>query len=240
MIAGSIGLATVAGILSILSPCVLPLLPIVFGTAASEHRAGPIALAGGVALSFVGIGLFVATIGFAIGLDGTVFRTLGASLMLLVGAVLTVPVLQAQWATSAGPISQWADQRLQAISGRGIFGQFAVGLLLGAVWSPCVGPTLGAASVLAAQGKSLDQVALVMAAFGLGAALPLAAIGLASRQLLTRWRGRLMVGGKGAKMALGFVLIAVGAVLLTGFDRQIETLLVDISPDWLTALTTRY
>jgi hypothetical protein len=52
------------GLLSLLSPCILPLLPIVLGAAASEHRMGPAALAGGVALSFVAIGLFVATAGF--------------------------------------------------------------------------------------------------------------------------------------------------------------------------------
>ena len=62
-----------------LSPCVLPLLPIVLGTAASEHRLGPVALAAGLALSFVVIGIFVATIGFAIGLDGDVFRAAGGS-----------------------------------------------------------------------------------------------------------------------------------------------------------------
>lgn len=79
---GAMGLAFVAGLLSILSPCVLPLLPIVFGTAASEHRSGPIALAGGVALSFVVIGLFVATVGFSLGLDGNLFRTAAAILMI--------------------------------------------------------------------------------------------------------------------------------------------------------------
>jgi cytochrome c-type biogenesis protein len=71
---GILGLALVAGALSVISPCVLPLLPIVFGSAASEHRFAPIALAAGVALSFAAIGLFVATIGYAIGLTNEVFR----------------------------------------------------------------------------------------------------------------------------------------------------------------------
>jgi tripartite-type tricarboxylate transporter receptor subunit TctC len=69
MVIGTFGLAFLAGLLSVLSPCVLPLLPIVLGAAAMEHRMGPAALAGGVALSFVAIGLFVATAGFAIGLE---------------------------------------------------------------------------------------------------------------------------------------------------------------------------
>jgi cytochrome c biogenesis protein CcdA len=237
---GTVGLAFVAGLLSILSPCVLPLLPIVLGSAASEHRLGPLALAGGVALSFVAIGLFVATIGFAIGLDGDVFRVTAAILMVLLGAVLVSPPLQVRLAAAGGPVSDWAERNLSGFSTRGIAGQFGVGLLLGAVWSPCVGPTLGAASVLAAQGSDLGSVALTMVAFGFGAALPLVALGLLSRQALMRWRDRLIEGGKGAKQALGVVLVAVGLMIATGVDKRAEAALVEASPAWLTQLTTRY
>ena len=240
MAAGTLGLAFLAGLLSILSPCVLPLLPIVFGTAASEHRAGPLALAGGVALSFVTIGLFVATIGFAIGLDADVFRTVAAILMILVGIVLVMPALQRRLATAGGPVSNWADRRIGTIQSRGLGGQFGIGLLLGAVWSPCAGPTLGAASVLAAQGSSLGQVAATMLSFGLGAATPLVTIGLVSRQALGRWRDRLLSGGKTMKIALGLFLVVIGFSIAVGFDKTIETKLVELSPDWLTALTTRF
>src|SRR5271154_3359126 len=103
MALGSLGLAFLAGLLSVLSPCVLPLLPIVLGAAASEHRMGPAALAAGVALSFVAIGLFIATVGFAIGLDGDIFRTAAAVLMIGVGVVLATPALQVRLATAGGP-----------------------------------------------------------------------------------------------------------------------------------------
>jgi cytochrome c-type biogenesis protein len=235
-----IGLALVAGILSTLSPCVLPLLPIVLGAAVSEHRLGPAALAAGLALSFVAIGLFVATIGFSLGLDGGVFRTTAAVLLVALGVVLLVPQLQARVAVAAGPVSNWAEQRFSGFSSGGLGGQFGVGLLLGAVWSPCVGPTLGAASVLAAQGRDLGQVALTMTIFGLGAALPLLLLGLLSREALMRWRGRLMSAGNGAKMALGGVLIVSGVLILSGTDKLLETRLVSAMPAWLTDLTTRF
>ena len=151
------GLAFLAGLLSVLSPCVLPLVPIVLGSAASEHRLGPAALAAGVTLSFVAIGLFVATIGFSLGLDGDRFRTASAMLMIAVGVVLATPALQARLALAGGPISHWADSRINEVGSRGLLGQFGIGLLLGAVWSPCAGPTLGAASVLAAEGRSLAR-----------------------------------------------------------------------------------
>lgn len=240
MTVGIAGLAFLAGLLSVLSPCVLPLLPIVLGAAASEHPTGPMALAAGVTLSFVAIGLFVATVGFAIGLDNDIFRNVAAVLMIGIGVVLAMPTLQARLAAAGGPIGNWADQRVGAVQSRGAAGQFGIGVLLGAVWSPCVGPTLGAASVLAAQGKSLGQVAVTMIAFGAGAAAPLAAAGFASRKALARWRDRLIAGGAGAKIALGALMILFGVMIVTGFDKRLESVLVDWSPQWLTDLTTRF
>ncbi len=237
---GGIGLALIAGILSTLSPCVLPLVPIVVGAAIGEHRFGPVALAAGLALSFVVIGLFVATVGFASGLDRDLFRSVAAILLILVGAVLLLPRLQTQLASAAGPIGNWAQSRAGGFSTRGLGGQFSVGLLLGAVWSPCVGPTLGAASVLAARAENLTTVAITMAAFGLGAALPLLLIGLISREALARWRHRLLAVGRGGKALMGVVLVAVGVLILWGLDKRIETILVEASPTWLIDLTTRF
>jgi cytochrome c biogenesis protein CcdA len=199
-----------------------------------------LALAAGLALSFVAVGLFVATIGFAIGLDGDLFRKIAAALLLALGLVLIVPAAQTRLATAGGPVSDWAERRYGGFSTAGLTGQFAVGLLLGAVWSPCVGPTLGAASLLAAQGRDLGSVALTMLMFGIGAALPLVALGMLSREILMRWRERMLGVGRGLKAALGVVLIVTSGLVLSGTDRALETLLVNASPDWLTALTTRF
>ncbi|TXM79392.1 cytochrome c biogenesis protein CcdA [Methylobacterium sp. WL69] len=235
----SLGLAFLAGILSVLSPCVLPLLPLVLGAAASEHRLGPAALAAGLALSFVVIGLFVATVGFAIGLDAGIFRTGAAVMLILVGLVLMVPAAQTRLAVAAGPVSNWTESRFGGFSTAGLLGQFGVGMLLGAVWSPCVGPTLGAASLLASQGRDLGVVALTMLLFGLGAALPLLLLGTLSREVLMRWRDRIMGLGKGLKAALGLILVTTGLMIASGYDKAAETVLVNASPAWLTNLTTR-
>ncbi len=235
-----LGIAFLAGILSILSPCVLPLLPVVLAAAVSQHRLGPLALAAGLAISFVAIGLFVATIGFSIGIDGGVLRTAAAIVMIGIGVVLVMPSFQARLALAGGPVANWAERRFGGFSPAGLQGQFAVGLLLGVVWSPCVGPTLGAASLLAAQGKNLPEVALTMLSFGLGAAAPLLVLGTLSREVLLRIRDRLLLTSKGAKAALGVLLILIGLSIVTGIDKRIETYLVDASPQWLTHLTTRF
>ncbi len=233
-------LAFLAGVLSILSPCVLPLLPIVLGTAVSEHRWGPAALASGLAISFVAIGLFVATIGFGIGLDAGVFRLFAAILLIGLGLVLMMPVLQVKMATAGGPVANWTEQRFGGFSSNGLTGQFAVGLLLGAVWSPCVGPTLGAASVLASQGKDLVQVALTMLVFGIGAGLPLLLLGFLSRETLMRSRNKMLSMGGNVKKLLGVAMAAIGFLILTGLDKQFEAFLVEHSPSWLTTLTTQF
>jgi cytochrome c biogenesis protein CcdA len=233
-------LALLAGVLSVLSPCVLPLLPIVLGAALSQHRYGPLALAAGLTLSYVTVGLLIATAGYAIGLDQDVVRKVAATLLIAIGAVLLLPRLQNRFAMAAGPFGGWAQAQAGDVSTRGLSGQFALGALLGAVWSPCVGPTLGAASVLASQGKDLGAVAATMIAFGVGAALPLIVLGMASREALMRWRERLLSAGRSGKYALGGLLIVFGAMIVTGFDRAVETALVSASPDWLTYLTTRF
>ncbi len=240
MSVASIALAFVAGMLSTLSPCVLPLLPIILGTAINENRFGPVALASGLAISFVAIGLFVATIGYGVGLDAGVFRMFGACLLIAIGLVLIVPQLQIWFAGFAAPLSNWAHDSLGGFDRAGLSGQFLLGLLLGAVWSPCVGPTLGAASVLAAQGKDLGQVTLVMAAFGVGAAVPLLALGLLSRETMLRWRGALMGAGHGGKLIIGMLLVGLGLLVVTGVDKALEAYLVEHSPLWLTQLTTRF
>jgi cytochrome c-type biogenesis protein len=241
MSAGALGLAFLAGLLSALSPCVLPLLPLVLGAAAAAHKWAPALLALGVALSFVVIGLFVSTIGFAIGLDGDAFRAVAAALMIALGVVLLVPALQTRAAAAGGPLS---DRLNVAFGGAGasggLFGQFGVGLLLGAVWSPCVGPTLGAASVLAARGEDLLAVAATMGVFGLGAAAPLLVLGHLSRQAFTQWRTPLLAAGKRLKQAMGLLFVTFGAMIVTGVDKSLEATLVAASPDWLTALTTRF
>lgn len=237
---GAFLLGYLAGVLSTLSPCVLPLLPILIATAASQHRFGPLALAAGLALSFTVVGVFIATLGASIGLDQGVLRQGAAVLLIGFGLVLLVPALQTRFATATAGLTASGDGLLARITGAAWGGQLAVGLLLGIVWSPCVGPTLGAASTLASQGRDLGQIALLMLLFGLGAATPLLAIGTLSREAIMRTRGRLRAFGQCGRRLLGAALLVVGLAILSGGAKRFETWAVEHSPDWLTELTTRF
>lgn len=236
----ALALAFVAGLLSILSPCVLPLIPVVLGAAVTAHPLGAFALAAGLALSFTGLGLLLALVGFGIGIDGSMFRLAAAAIMVVLGAILMVPSWQARLAAAGAPVSAWADRHFGSFASSGLAGQFAIGLLLGAVWSPCVGPTLGAASLLASQGQDLPRVTLTMAIFGIGAGLPLVLFGLLSRASLMRVRASLMSAGKLGKGLLGAAFIVIGVAIINGADKRLEAALVEASPQWLTELTTSF
>jgi cytochrome c-type biogenesis protein len=237
---GTFLLGYLAGALSTLSPCVLPLLPILITTALAQHRFGPLALAAGLTLSFAVVGLFIATLGASIGLDQGVLRQGAAVLLIGFGIVLLVPALQTRFASATASLGASGDGVLSRLSGTGWAGQFAVGLVLGLVWSPCVGPTLGAATTLAAQGSHLGQIALLMLLFGLGAGTPLLVIGTLSREVMVRTRGTLMAAGQRGKWVLGGVLVVMGLLILTGRDKGFEAWVLDHSPQWLTDLTTRF
>jgi cytochrome c biogenesis protein CcdA len=238
--AATYGLGLVAGALSTLSPCVLPLVPVLIASAVNAHRWGAAALGAGLALSFAIIGIFLATLGASLGVDPDTFRTAGAVILATFGLILLVPKLQNAFATATGALSNTGSELLARVTFEGFLGQFLVGLLLGVVWSPCVGPTLGAATTLASQGRDLGQIGLLMLIFGIGAAAPLVLLGSLSRASLTKVRGRLLTAGKVGKQGLGMVMLGLGILIVTGLDKSLEAWVLDRMPNWLTAVTTRF
>lgn len=237
---GAAGFGFLAGLLSTLSPCVLPLLPLALGGAMAGHRLGAVMLASGLVVSFVAMGLVVAVAGFAIGLDEDRLRALSAVLLAGFGLLLLSEALRGRVVVATGPVADAGNRLIARLSPTGLPGQFVLGLLLGVAWSPCVGPTLGAASVLAANARDLGVVAVVMAAFACGAAVPLLLVGTVSRGLLQRWRGPIRRAGRTGRGLLGGAMLTIAVLILSGQERALETGLVNASPDWLIDLTTRF
>ena len=237
---GSYGLGLLAGLLSTLSPCVLPIVPILLGSATAAHPREPLALAGGLELSYAVIGSALAWAGSALGVDTGLFRNIGAAVLGLLGLVLMSGSLQQRFASATSGIGDAGNALIARLPLDGLQGQFAIGLTLGVVWSPCAGPTLGAAVALASQGSQLPQVASLMGVFGIGAAMPVVALAYVSRGAMMKTRGKLMQAGKLGKIALGLALLALSAMILSGGDKVLEAWLVEHSPTWLTRLTTTF
>ena len=181
---GACFLGFAAGALGTLSPCVLPLLPLVVAGAVERHHLGPLVLAAGLAASATTIGFAVALLGFA--LDRDVVRVAAGALLLVVGAVLLIARLDVALARATTPLAARAAALLARLGPRGLAGQAVVGALLGALWTPCGGPTLGGAIGLAAQRRSLGAAAAVMAAYSVGAVVPVLLLAYGSRRLVAR------------------------------------------------------
>lgn len=159
--------AYVAGLLTLINPCVLPLLPITIAAALQSSSRGPM-LTGGLIVSFTIIGVGVSAFGYLVGIDTYVVNRTAAVMMVLFGVILLIPQSQNLLATLSAPLADGANTRINRIQNAGLAGQFGVGALLGAVWSPCIGPTLGGAVSLAASGESLGHATLTMIIFGMG------------------------------------------------------------------------
>jgi cytochrome c biogenesis protein CcdA len=231
------GLSFVAGVLAALSPCVLPVLPLVVGSAARTHRAGPLAMAAGLVATFTAVGLLVAALGARLPIDDATVRYVSATLLAVAGVVMMSARLHDRVSGAFTPLAS-AAARLSSKAGDGLWGQFAVGGLLGGVWSPCVGPTLGAALGFAGESDSRLRAVLMLIAFGLGSAAPLVATAYASRSVLSR-RATLLRAGHAGQTLLGGVLVLTAVLVWSGLDKVIEASVVERLPSWWVAFLAR-
>jgi cytochrome c biogenesis protein CcdA len=232
-------LALLGGLLTSLSPCVIPLLPLVVGSAGSRHRLGPVALCAGLILSFSVLAVAVAVAIKAFSFDPSVIRTAGAVLLLVFGVVSLLPAsglisrLLAPLASRASSAAAHTDQA-------GLVGNFFIGSLLGAIWSPCAGPTLGSAIGLVTQAGTLFHGWVLMFAFGVGASLPLLAVAYGSRSLFQAKRSWLVALSSKAKPIFGVILIFVAVGIMSGVDSKLEATLLRHLPESWVDLTTRF
>jgi len=222
-------LAYLAGLLTLLNPCVLPLLPIVLASALQGHRAGPLALSAGLVTGFVVFGMAVALAGQSLGLTADRLAQAGAWIMVAAGLFLLVPRLSLRFETALAGIAARADRGAAGLDGTTPGGQFATGLLLGVVWSPCIGPTLGAAIALAYQGENLVQASMTMLAFGMGVATLMLLVAFGAQSLASQ---RLRHWARWARPAMGAALLLVGVAILTGAAQMIEGWLLELMPAW--------
>jgi cytochrome c-type biogenesis protein len=228
-------LAFAAGALTILSPCILPLAPIVVASARAEDPRSPIALVLGLAATFGVGGGVLASFGVEFGEWGPA-RALSALIMIVIGAALIKPALWEAIERRLGFVGHAADVLRERLPNAGLAGQAAAGVVLAFAWAPCAGPILGAALVLAAKGGSLSAAIATMTVYALGAAGALLAAGYAVGRAAAK--ARFAFAGASGRIALGAAFVMIGAAVLTGLDHRVEAVLVAAMPDWLTAVAT--
>jgi len=226
-----------AGLLTLINPCVVPVLPIVIATALQASRMGPVVMAAGLSLSFVVLGVGVTAFGQALGLDLDTIAKAGAVLMVLFGLALLLPQAGAALQTATAGMAARADAQMDEVDRSGLRGQFLGGLLLGAVWSPCIGPTLGGAISLASQGESLGRATLIMIAFALGVSTLILGLAYGTRGAIGRYNAQLRRLAVTARPILGVTFMAVGLGLFFNVHHMIEAWLLGVLPAWLVDLS---
>lgn len=220
-------LAIAAGVLTILAPCILPVLPFLLGTSGGRSKWRPLAIVGGFILSFSLIGAALATAGTFLGISNGDLRIVAGILLLLFGAALffekaydrLAAMIQPALAKLGAGVSGGSSTKTDALSG------VLVGLSLGLVWTPCAGPILGTILTLAARTSDYVTVALLFFAYALGAGLPMLAIAYGSHRLQEKLRsmGRLQPI---LNKIFGLLVMLTAVAILTGYDTVVQAWLV--------------
>jgi cytochrome c biogenesis protein CcdA len=235
-----LGLAWVAGSLTTLNPCVFPLLPLVLGGAVQANRLAPVAMGAGMVGAFALLGLLVGVAGDALGLDPDHVRVAGAVLLIAFGLVMLVPALNERFTNLISPVASQANLASARFDSGSLTGAFAIGGLLGMVWSPCSGPMLASARTLVATEGGALRGTLVLGVFGLGAASVLVAAAYASRAGFGRVRGWVLTHMDRVKRGFGILVLLLGTAILLGGDKWLEAQLIRVMPQGWIDLTTRF
>lgn len=229
-------LAIAAGFLTVLAPCILPLLPLIVGTA-GHRKSRPLVIVLGFILSFSLFGAFFATAGTFFGLSNELFRTVAIIVLTLFGlALIFERSYQRLTATASARLQGFGTRIAQAGRGHGeTVSALLVGLSLGFIWTPCAGPILGTIITLASQTKDTLTTGLLFAAYALGASIPMLAIGYGGQAILARFR-KLGSHAHTINVIMGVLILATALAIFMGWDRNIQTLLLPLYPATLLGL----
>lgn len=227
-----------AGLLTTLSPCVLPLLPIVVGGAMQAHRAAPLWMGAGMTISFTVAGLMLGALGPAMGIGAEQLHMAAALSLIAFGLALWLDRLAGLVSRLTQPLALSADRLAGTVGHQSPVAALFFGGLLGLAWSPCAGPMLASALALVASGRDGALGALLLGLFGFGAATPLVIAAYASRAGFSRLTGWALMHSRALRRSFGGVAVVSGVFIASGLDRHIATYMLERMPDtWLELIT---
>ena len=226
--------AFIAGFVTVLSPCILPVLPIVLsGSLQGGHRR-PIGIVTGFIVSFSLFTLFLTALVKATGIPADFLRTLSVVIIVLFGFSLLLPnfqvLMEKIFTKLSGLVSRNSTQAT------GFWSGLVLGVSLGLVWTPCVGPIIASVITLAATSSVNGSSILITFAYSLGTAIPMFAITYGGRTLLQKVPF-LLKNTTNIQKAFGILMILVAVGIFFNFDRKFQTLVLDKFPLYGTGLT---
>jgi len=231
--APSIILVFAAGLVTILKPCCLPLVPAVMsGSAGGKFR--PVAVVTGMTLSFTLMGTLVSAFGSAFAGFADTLRSLSILFIITMGAVLFDEDINMEFIKLSSSITQGLRNNVGFLnrsnsSESGIFSAFFLGMSLGVVWIPCVGPILGAVLAYVASVGNVTYGAWMLFVYSVGMSLPMLSIAYFGKKVTNRYKW-FMRNGEMLKKLAGLLLIIVGIMLLFNLDKLMIRLLSPYFP----------
>lgn len=232
MYIGMFLLALAAGAITVTSPCIIPILPIILGSVLKDHKWYPVYLVLGMATTFTTLGVLSGIFGSNLPIDRVFLNELAVWLIGLMGVVLLVKPLGDLFyrgtlalTSSLGARNPQANQLGQPSEA------FALGSLLGIVWAPCAGPILGSIILLASSTGSVVKAGLLLFTYSVGAGIPILLIAYGGKRAVV---GRKFIQQRSGqlKTAFGIILIITAILMATGVLRQFESLIVPFLPIW--------
>ncbi len=231
-----IGFAFLAGVVTVLSPCILPVLPLILSSTLGGENIGksrPLGVVVGFIASFTFFTLFLSAIVQSFGISANTLRTLSVVVIALFGVSLLVPRFQV-WLEQA--FSKFSVLVPKNTNKKGFGPGFVIGLSLGLLWTPCVGPILASVISLALSGDVSLATFFITLAYALGTAIPMLAIMIGGRTLLSRVPWLLRNTGNIQK-AFGVLMILTALAIVSNLDRSFQTFIINIFPKYGAGLT---
>ncbi len=229
-----VGFAFLAGVVTILSPCILPVLPIALASSLSQSKKRPIGIVLGFILSFTFFTLALSTLVKYTGIPGDILRNISVIIILLFGISLIIPKTQILLELVFSKLTSYIPN--QSNHTDGIWSGFIIGLSLGLIWTPCVGPIIASVITLAATSTVTLQSVFITLSYSLGTAIPMLIIIYSGRSLLQNHPWLLQNTGKIQKI-FGVLMIVVAIGLFFNYDRQFQTLILNKFPQYGAGLT---
>ena len=223
--------AFLAGIVTILSPCILPVLPIVL-SGSIGGRLKPLGIITGFIASFSLFTLALSAIVQTLSIPPDTLRFAAVAIILFFGITLAVPKLQMRL---EAVLSRTAGRR-KTSSQQGFTGGILTGISLGLVWTPCVGPIMASVISLAVSRQVDGGAVIIIAAYSAGTAIPMFALMAGGRKLLARFP-RLTARTAAIQRVFGIIMIAAGLSIAAGVDRKFQTFVLDVFPNYGSGLT---
>lgn len=225
--------AFLGGIVTVLSPCILPILPIVLSSSIHANKKRPYGIVIGFILSFTFFTLFLSTIVKLTGISAEYLRYFSVFVIAFFGLTLVLP--QAQKFIEIAFSKFQSNLSINNSNKSGFWGGILIGLSLGLLWTPCVGPILASVISLALTGEVNSTAIFITLAYSAGTALPMFAIIKGGQKLLLKTS--LVKYSKNIQKFFGVIMILTAIAIYFGFDRQLQTLILEKFPNYGTGLT---